>query len=300
MTDIYGAVEAGGTKFVCAVGTAPDDLREERRFPTTEPEDSLAETIAFFEQWTQRYGPLRAIGVASFGPVELRRGQTAYGHITTTPKPRWSDTDIVGPLADALRVPIGFNTDVNGAALGEGRWGAAAGLRTFVYLTVGTGIGGGAVVNGEVAEGLVHAEMGHVSVRRLADDDFPGICPFHGDCLEGMAAGPAVAARWLQPAQNLEGLERDQAVSVEAHYLAEGVRNVVYTIAPERVIIGGGITEMPGLFPEIRRKLAATLNGYPGLPEHETDDFVVPPGLGNLAGIAGAIVLAEAAAARSG
>lgn len=300
MSDTFGAVEAGGTKFVCAVGTAPDDIREERRFPTTEPEETLAETIAFFEQWTQRNGPIGAVGVASFGPVELRRGHAAYGHITTTPKPGWSDTDVVGPLAGALSVPIGFNTDVNGAALGEGRWGAAAGMRTFVYLTVGTGIGGGAVVNGNVAEGLVHAEMGHVSVRRFEGDDFPGICPFHGDCFEGMAAGPAVAARWGRPAQDLEGPSRDRGVSVEAHYLAEGVRNIVYAIAPERVIIGGGIAAMPGLFPEIRRKLAAALNGYPGLPEHESDGFVVPPGLGNLAGIAGALVLAEAAAARSG
>lgn len=297
MSDVYGAVEAGGTKFVCAVGTAPDDIREERRFPTAEPVETLAETIAFFEQWTDHHGPLRAIGVASFGPVELRRGHPAYGHITTTPKPGWSDTDIVGPLAGALGVPIGFNTDVNGAALGEGRWGAAAGLRTFVYLTVGTGVGGGAVVNGEVAEGLVHAEMGHVSVRRLEGDGFPGICPFHGDCLEGMAAGPAVAARWLQPAQDLEGADRERAVSVEAHYLAEGVRNIVYAVAPERVIIGGGIAEMPGLFPEVRRRLRSSLNGYPGLSEHARNDFIVPPGLGNLAGIAGAFVLAQAAAA---
>ncbi len=297
MTDIYGAIEAGGTKFVCAVGTGPDDLRDEARFATESPEATLAATIEFFEKWTRNNGPVRSIGVASFGPVELRRGRPNYGHITTTPKPLWSDADVVGPLRSALGVPVGFDTDVNGAALGEGRWGAAAGLTTFVYLTVGTGVGGGAVVNGTVAHGLVHAEMGHVSVRRLEGDAFPGVCPFHGDCLEGMAAGPAMAARWRQPAETLEGRARTRAIEIEAHYLAEGVRNIVYTLAPERVVIGGGIAAMEGLFPEIRRRLATTLNGYPGLVEQLADEFVTPPGLGGRAGIAGALVLAEKAAA---
>lgn len=295
---LFGAIEAGGTKFVCAVGSSPTDIRAETRFATAAPEQTMAKAIGFFTEWIARNGPLVGVGVASFGPVELRLDHPAYGHITTTPKPHWSGADVVGPLRSALAVPVGFDTDVNGAALGEGRWGAASGLHTFVYLTVGTGIGGGAVVNGEVAHGLVHAEMGHVSVRRLDGDDFPGVCPFHGDCLEGMAAGPALAARLGQPAETLSGSALEEAVAVEAHYLAEGVRNIVYALAPQRVIVGGGTSAMPGLLPELRRRLVAALAGYPGLPEHAAADFVVPPGLGDAAGIAGAFVLAGADAGR--
>jgi fructokinase len=188
---------------------------------------------------------------------------------------------------------VGFDTDVNGAALGEGRWGAATGLDTFVYLTVGTGIGGGAVVGGRVAHGLVHAEMGHVSVVRRPGDQFPGTCPFHGDCFEGMASGPAVAARWGRSGDRLAGSDLETAVDIEAFYLAQGLRNIVYTVAPQRIVIGGGVPKMPGIFPAIGTHLTAALAGYPGLPEHATDAFVVPPGLGDRAGIAGGFVLAE-------
>jgi fructokinase len=194
-------------------------------------------------------------------------------------------------------VPVGFDTDVNGAALGEGRWGAARGLDSFVYVTVGTGIGGGAVVGGAPVHGLPHPEMGHVSVSRLPGDDFPGICPFHGDCLEGMACGPAIAARWGRPAEELRGDDLRRAVDVEAHYLAAGLRNVVYALAPERIVLGGGVAGLPGLLPSLRARLAGALAGYPGLPEHGGDAFVVPPGLGGAAGAAGALALAEAAAA---
>lgn len=294
MAELYGALEAGGTKFVCAVGTAPDDIRREIRFPTTDPASTIAQTVEFFTA----AGPLRAIGIASFGPVELRRSTDRFGFITTTPKPGWSGTDVAGPVAAATGIPVGFDTDVNGAALGEGRWGAAAGLDTFVYVTVGTGIGGGAVIGGRVAHGMVHAEMGHVSVVRRKGDDFAGICPFHGDCFEGMACGPAIAARWARPADQLAGEELDEALRVEAFYVAQGLRNVVYTLAPQRIIVGGGVSKMPGIFPAVQQELKAALAGYPGLPEHESDDFVVPPGLGDQAGISGAFVLAELAAQR--
>ncbi len=296
MAQLYGALEAGGTKFVCAVGTAPDDIRREIRFPTTDPASTMAQTVEFFAT----AGPLRAIGIASFGPVELRHGTGRFGYITTTPKPDWSNTDVAGPVSAATGVPVGFDTDVNGAALGEGRWGAAAGLDTFVYVTVGTGIGGGAVVGGRVAHGTVHAEMGHVSVVRRKGDDFAGICPFHGDCFEGMACGPAIAARWGRPADQLAGEALDEARRVEAFYVAQGLRNVVYTLAPERIIVGGGVSKMPGIFPVLREELRAALAGYPGLPEHQGDDFVVPPGLGDQAGISGAFVLAEVAAQQGG
>ncbi len=294
MSDVFGAVEAGGTKVVCVVGTAPDDIRASTRFDTGEPSLTLDQAIRFFRRAIGDGVALRAIGVGSFGPVELRTTSPRYGHITTTPKPGWSGTDVVGAFA-ALGLPVGFDTDVNAAALGEGRWGAARGLTTFVYLTVGTGIGGGAVVGGRVAHGLVHAEMGHFSVPRKSGDDFSGSCPFHGDCWEGLASGPAMAARWGRRAEALGGTELEAAVELEAFYLAAGLATIVYTLAPERIVIGGGVSALPGLFPAVRSKLVELLGGYPGLPEHAAEDFVARAALGGMAGPAGALVLAELA-----
>lgn len=293
MQPLLGAVEAGGTKFVCAVGRSPHDIDDRLRIPTTSPDETLAAVVDFFRPHRSE---LAAVGVASFGPVELRLDDRRYGWITETPKPGWSDTDVAGPLRGSLEVPVGFDTDVNGAALGEGRWGAAQGLDTFVYVTVGTGVGGGAIVGGEVAHGLVHPEMGHVAVRRLPGDDFRGTCPFHGDCLEGMASGPAVAARWGTRAEELSGERLGESVRIEAHYLAEGLRNIVYVLAPQRIVLGGGVLELDGLLDAVRRSLVDALGGYPQLPEHRSDDFVMAPGLGGLAGLAGGFVLAERAA----
>jgi fructokinase len=225
--------------------------------------------------------------------VELRPGHPRYGFITSTPKPGWRDVDLVGPIRAALRVPVGFDTDVAGAALGEGRWGAARGVGTFVYLTVGTGIGAAAVVGGRLAVGLGHAEMGHIAVPRQAGDTYPGGCPYHGDCLEGMAAGGTIAARFGRPAEQLDGADLRQAVEWEAGYLADGLRTLVYTVMPERVVIGGGVAELPGLFPRVRARLVETLAGYGVLPEHAAEEFVTPAGLGGMAGPAGALVLAE-------
>lgn len=289
-----GGIEAGGTKFVCVIGTGPGDLRATTRFDTGAPEVTLARVVRFFRD--NAGGDLAALGVACFGPVELRRAHPHYGHITTTPKPGWSGIDVAGSLGEALGVPVGFDTDVNGAALGEGRWGAARGLTTFVYLTVGTGIGGGAVIGGRVAHGLVHAEMGHVAVPRRPGDEFPGACPFHRDCLEGLAAGPALEARWGRPSQTLAGADLAAAVELEAGYLAAGLRNLVYTIAPERIVVGGGVAKLPGLLPQVHDRLVEELAGYPGLPEHTAAGFVVPAALGDLAGPLGALVLAEHAA----
>jgi len=292
---LYGGIEAGGTKIVCLVGSGPDHVIAEERFPTTTPDETISRMIDFFLTQRDAGHEPAAIGFASFGPVELRKGHPEYGYITTTPKPHWSNTDVAGPIGRGLGLPVAFDTDVDGAALGEGRWGAAAGLSTFVYITVGTGIGAGAVVNGAVAHGLVHAEMGHVIVDREPGDDYPGRCPFHGDCFEGMAAGPTIEDRFGVRAERLEGDDVAQAVEWEAGYLASGIRNMVYILAPERVVIGGGVAELPGLFPALRRKLAASLAGYPGLPEHESDDFVVPAALGGMAGPLGSLVLAEQA-----
>jgi fructokinase len=290
-----GAVEVGGTKVVCLVGSSPDDIVAQAQIPTEEPIRTLAAVVAFFQREVASGGPLAAVGIASFGPVELRRSHPRYGFIRTTPKPGWSGIDILGPVQRALGVPMGFDTDVNGAALGEGRWGAARGLDTFVYLTVGTGVGAGAVVGGRVMHGLGHPEMGHLTVSRQPGDNFAGTCPFHGDCLEGMASGVALAARWGRPAERIAGDQLRVVVKLEAAYLAAGLRAIVYALAPQRIVIGGGVAALPGLFPLLRAHLSTALGGYPGLPEHAADDFVVPATLGSLAGPAGALVLADLA-----
>jgi fructokinase len=296
---MLGGVEAGGTKFVCVTGS-PENIASHARFETRAPEGTLTQAIGFFSDFLSSGGALDAVGIASFGPVELRRSNPQYGFIKSTPKPGWSHTDIAGRFRQELGLPLGFDTDVNGAALGEGRAGAARGLRTFVYMTVGTGIGAGAVINGEIAHGMVHAEMGHIVVPRLVGDDYAGGCKFHGDCLEGMAAGPALAARWGRPAEELSGLELRDAVELEAFYLAAGLRNVVYTVAPERIVLGGGVSQMPDLLPRIRARLQETLAGYPGLAEHHAADFVVSAAMGGRAGAIGALVLAEMAARGTG
>ncbi len=290
---LYGSIEGGGTKFVCAVGSTPTDLRAEVQFPTTTPDETLGRAIEFFKG----RGPLDAIGVAMFGPLDLDRESSTFGHVTGTPKAGWSGADIVGPLFDAYRIPIGIDTDVNGAALGEGRWGAGEGLGTFVYITVGTGIGGGVVVNGTPLHGLVHPEIGHIRVPRIPGDTFPGSCPFHGDCLEGLASGPAIAARWGRPAQEL-GAETARAVEMAAHSLGFAMANLVLALSPERIIIGGGVTQLPGLREATRRQMLDALGGYveSSALDRGACAFVVGPKLGGASGIAGGLVLAERAA----
>lgn len=290
-----GAIEAGGTKVLCLVGSDPDHIVAQARIPTGEPTETLAQVLTFFRQQVASGGPLAAVGVTSFGPLELRRSHPRYGSIRNSPKPGWFDVDMVEPVRNALGVPVGFDTDVNGAALGEGRWGAARGLDTFVYLTVGTGIGAGAVVEDRIIHGLGHPEMGHVSVPRQPGDDFAGDCPFHAGCLEGMASGTAIAARWGRPAEQLDGEELQAATRLEAAYLAAGLRNIVYSLAPQRIVIGGSVAGLPRLFPLIRANLSEALAGYPDLPEHDADDFIVPAALGPLAGPVGALVLANQA-----
>ena len=297
---MYGGIEAGGTKFVCLIGADPESIVETERIDVTGPSETIGAALAFFRRAVDAGIRLDAIGIGSFGPVELRDGHPRWGWITTTPKPGWSDTDLVGPFATEFGVPVGFDTDVNAAALAEGRWGAARGLSSFIYITVGTGIGGGAVVDGRLVHGLGHPEMGHVAVPRHPDDPFSGACPYHGDCLEGMAAGPALAKRFGRRGETLDEAERGRATALVAFYLAAGVRSLVYTLAPERIIIGGGLTAMPGLVEMARSELVTQLAVYPGLPEHREATFMVPAGLGGMAGPAGTLILAEAAAAAAG
>jgi len=290
----YGGIEAGGTKFVCLVGTGPDDIRAESLIPTRDPAATLDDAIRFFRQADDRSAHVRAIGIASFGPIDTRPGSPSFGRLRSTPKPGWTGADVVGPIARALAVPVGLDTDVNGAALAEQRWGAAKGVSTFVYLTVGTGVGGGALIDGRLLQGLGHPEMGHVTVPRQQGDDFPGACPFHGDCLEGMASGPAIAKRWGRSPADLRGTDRRRAVELEAAYLAIGIRNLVYAIAPEAIVIGGGVSTIPGFFPALRAAYRSAA-GYPGLAEHRSRDFIRPAGLGQRAGVLGALLLARQA-----
>ncbi len=299
MQPIFGAVEAGGTKFVCLVGTGPGDIREQVRLPTTTPDATLRETLRFFEAAKARGGPLAAVGIASFGPIDLRPESPAFGYITSTPKPGWANVDIAGTVRRALDVPVGFDTDVNAAALAELKWGAAQGLDTFIYLTIGTGIGGGGSMNGRLMHGLVHPEMGHVRIPHdVAADPFPGICPFHGDCLEGLASGPAMSARWREPAELLP--EDHPAWVLEAHYLALAVVNFICTLSPERIVLGGGVMSNGHLLPLVRQRVLELLNNYIRSDRllQTIDEFIVAPRLGSNAGVLGALALALEAARR--
>lgn len=289
MTVLFGGLEAGGTKFVCAVGTGPDDMVAEARFPTTTPEETIGQAIAFFEPFK---GDLTAVGIGSFGPVDLDKGSDTYGYITSTPKPHWANADLVGRVSRALGVPVGFDTDVNAAALGEQKWGAAQGLDNFIYLTIGTGIGGGAMVGGRLLHGLVHPEMGHISMPHdLERDPFVGRCPYHKDCLEGMASGPAIAERWGKPGHELP--DDHPAWELEAHYLAHALKSYITILSPQRIILGGGVMGQKQLFPLIRRKVQAYLNGYVQSPAilEAIDAYIVPPGLGGKAGVLGSMAL---------
>ncbi len=297
---LYGGVEGGGTKFVCVIGRGPGDIAAETRIPTMTPEATLARTVDFFRAESAARGPLAAIGVGSFGPVDLREGSPTWGFITTTPKAGWEHTDVAGRLARELGVPVAFDTDVNAAAIGEARWGAAQGLDTFVYLTVGTGIGGGGLVGGQPMHGLVHPEMGHMLLPRdESRDPFAGICPFHAGCLEGLASGPALLARWGEPAEQLP--PDHPAWRLEAHYLALAAANLVCTLSPQRIVLGGGVMEQTHLFPLIRQEVVSLLNGYIRAVEilDAIDTYIVPPGLGDRAGRLGAIAMADRLAERT-
>jgi fructokinase len=281
---VFGGIEAGGTKFVCGVGTGPDDLVT-TRIPTTSPEATVAEAVAWFGEKSigeKSDGRLKAVGIGSFGPVDLNSG-----HITSTPKAAWRNYDLAGAIGKGLGVPVRFDTDVNAAVLGEARWGAARGISNCLYLTIGTGIGGGAIVGGQIVHGLTHPEMGHIRIPHdLVADSYPGGCPYHGDCLEGLASGPAIEARWGMPGCSLPS--DHPAWALEARYLALGVANFICTLSPELILIGGGVMRQTQLYEMVRREADRILSGYVGkLPP------ITPPGLGEFAGVLGELALEE-------
>lgn len=292
---IYGGIEAGGTKFVCVVTDKDRNILAETRFPTTTPAETMGRTIDFFRAQPQ---PVSAIGVACFGPIDPNPASPTYGNITSTPKLGWRDTPVIAPLAEIFGVPVAIDTDVNAAAVGEGRWGAAAGLDNFLYFTIGTGIGGGGVFNGHPLHGLVHPEMGHVRLPHdWQKDPYGGFCPYHGDCFEGLAAGPALLGRWGQPGDTLP-LDHS-AWELEAHYIALAMQSFICTLSPTRIILGGGVMQQEHLFPLIRAEVIRLLNGYVQSPAilRDIDHYIVPPGLGGRAGVFGAIALAMDASA---
>lgn len=281
---MFGAIEAGGTKFVLAVGAGPDRIAATHIIPTRDPETTLAEAA----DWFAAQGPLDALGIASFGPVELDPANSRWGSITTTPKPGWTGCAIAGYFADRLGVPIGFDTDVNAAALAEYRIAAAQGCTSLAYITVGTGIGGGLVLDGRPVHGVAHPEMGHVFPRRHElDQDFAGVCPHHGDCLEGLASGPAIAARW---GISLSQLPRDHSAhEIIAYYLAQACHMLFAVTAVEHIMLGGGVCKTDGLVERVAERTMQLGAGYfPGTAHHR----VLRPRWGDMAGIAGAFILA--------
>ena len=294
----FGAVEAGGTKFIVAVGDERGQILARERFPTTDPQTSLAAAKAILRRQADKYGVLAAIGVASFGPVELDKSSERHGFIGRTPKSGWSGTDIAGAFARDFACPIGFDLDVSAAALAEHRWGAARDVDDLVYVTIGTGIGGGMMVNGAPIRGLMHPEVGHIYPRRHPlDGGFGGVCPFHGDCLEGLASGPAILARSGASLQQLDAAHPQW--EIEADYLGQLCAQLVMTLSPQRIILGGGVMSQARLLPLIRERLRHWLGGYIDRGEILTaaDRYVVAPELGDDVGIRGALILAQDAAA---
>ncbi|SFC21311.1 fructokinase [Alkalibacterium subtropicum] len=281
---MLGAIEAGGTKFVLAVSDNNLEHVEKISIPTTTPEETFDKVFEFFDNYT-----LEAIGVGSFGPIDVNKNSTTYGYVTSTPKLAWQNVDFLGKLKERYDVPVSWTTDVNAAAYGELKKGAAVGNGSCLYLTVGTGIGGGAVINGEPLEGYGHPEMGHIPVRMHEDDTFDGACPYHGNCLEGLAAGPAIEKRYDKKAQYLE--DREDVWKIEAYYLAQALMTYTLTLSPEKIILGGGVMKQTQLFPLIRDEFARLINGYVATPALE--EYIVSPGLKDNAGITGCLLLAQ-------
>ena len=287
-----GGIEAGGTKMVCAIGeieelqTREVKILDRISIPTRRPEETLPEMITYFKKWD-----VKTLGIGCFGPVDLNRNSATYGHITKTPKPGWENCDMVGTFKEALQIPVGFDTDVNGAVLGEVTWGAAKGCESAIYITVGTGVGVGVYCNGALLHGLVHPEGGHILLNRYPGDDYPGYCPFHPNCVESLASGPAIAGRWGKPAAELT--DNAKVWEMEAYYIAQAIVNYILCYSPQKIILWGGVMHQEQIFPMVRDRVKEMLNGY---VHHEMilshiDDYIVPPALGENPGILGAMRL---------
>lgn len=292
---LWGGIEAGGTKFICAIGAGPTDIIEKVVFQTTNPEETLDEVCAFFRDQLEKRGSLKAVGIGAFGPIDINPMSENYGRILSTPKTVWRNADILGRVKTALKCPVAIDTDVNCALIGEVRFGAGRGIRNLAYITIGTGVGAGLLVDGKIVYGESHPEMGHIFLPKLPEDkNFSGSCPYHHDqCIEGLAAGPAIMARWGAPAAQLPP---DHAGwEMIAHYISLLCLNILLSVSPQRIILGGGVMKQAHLYPLIRDALHKNLNGYYGARTDIVDfeNFIVPPQLTGDAGIAGAITLAQ-------
>ncbi|SDD92150.1 ROK family protein [Kordiimonas lacus] len=292
MSKLIGAVEAGGTKFICAVGRGHDDIIAQATFPTTTPEETLDLCAHFFADTAATHGPVERLGIAAFGPLDLDPASATYGALLDTPKPGWAGTNFIDYFKQHRGMPTVLDTDVNGAVLAEVRWGHARGCDSAVYVTVGTGIGGGAFVNGKLVHGLLHPEIGHIPMPRAPGDEaFAGVCPFHDDCLEGLAAGPAIAERWGVPGQDLP--EGHKAWEFEAFYLAQMCRSITLMLSPQKIVLGGGVMARPGLIEAVRQEFAKALASYVPVAARAggLDSYIVPQSLGGVSGLAGAFAL---------
>jgi fructokinase len=293
MKRVYGGIEAGGTKFVCMVAEDPQRVIHEARIPTAHPDQTIRQVVEFFEPYVSR-GELASIGIAAFGPLDLDPASPTFGYVTTTPKPNWNQVDLRGCIQRALSLPIAFDTDVNAAAFGEQYWVPEnRSLDPFAYMTVGTGIGVGVLANGRPVHGLVHSEIGHAPIPHdWKKDPFPGICPYHRDCLEGLASGEALSKRWGLAGEALP--DSHPGWDLEAEYIALALTNLVYVFSPQKIVLGGGVAQHVGFFPAVRSKVQRLLNGYIHSPlvQEKIDEYIVPPALGNRSGVLGAIAMA--------
>jgi fructokinase len=281
---LVGAIEAGGTKFVCAVGNEKNELLERVSFPTTTPEETMKQVFAFFDRFE-----LAAIGIGSFGPIDVKPDSATYGYVLSTPKLAWKDYNFLGDMKERYDIPMGWTTDVNAAALGESAMGAAKGLRNTMYITIGTGVGAGAIVDGKILEGIGHPEMGHLLVRPHEHDHYKGFCPYHGNCLEGMAAGPSIDGRLGKAGKDID--PTDEVWDFVAYYIGQALEAYTVILRPERIVLGGGVMKVPGMLEKIKTQFTTLLADY--VPVPAVDDYLVTPGLGDDAGITGAIILAN-------
>lgn len=282
----FGALEAGGTKMIVAIGDENGKILERASFPTKTPEETMPQMIDFFKD-----KEIESLGIACFGPIDLNKDSKTYGYITSTPKLAWKNYDIVGAFQKALNVPVGFDTDVNGSLLGEITWGCAKDKTDALYLTIGTGIGGGVMTNGKLLHGMLHPELGHIRLAKVPGDEYAGKCPYHGTCFEGLAAGPAIEERWGKKAVELA--DRDEVWELESEYIAQALSSFILTLSPQIIILGGGVMHQMQLFPLIREKVVKQLNGYLNTKELENmDNYIVPASLCDNQGIMGAVKLA--------
>ncbi|RYZ94206.1 MAG: ROK family protein [Moraxellaceae bacterium] len=289
---MFAGIEAGGTKFNCVVGRPGGDILHQQQFPTAQPDKILPHIQGYFLEQSRKYGALSALGIGSFGPLQLDPHAKDYGCVLATPKLGWSGFNWL-QYWRALNIPVAVQTDVNAALIAEHRLGEAVGLRHVVYVTLGTGIGGGVMIDGKILQGASHPELGHMWIKRRADDTFLGSCPFHRDCLEGLASGPALAKRWMQPAQQLPA---DHAAwDLQAYYLAQMCVNITLCYGPDRIVFGGGVSAQRQLLPMIRHEFVRQINGYCHQQIIQSvDSYIQRSGLGGNAGQIGSLLLAEA------